>query len=303
MMTINRFSTLCTLLMSLLAAQSFAQSIYIGAAGNVSANNQDDNSDTDFGAELWSGFHFNPYLSAELGYGLLGKDAQQQTLHGSTLQLIGRYPVSDYASLHLGAGAFYQGDDVIPAVSFGLQYKLSPAWSLDIGYKWLVNGYGSSINNASESDLYSLRIGVEYRFGSQAIATESKKSTQSSQVAEAKVETHSATSPSQALTAVELNYQQSVSDIDAINILDIKPCPKALHIVEYTIKEGDHLMQIARSFNISYQALMQANQQYTCCGRHPNVVHSGDRLRIPQLIDDCKTLQRQPKNQARTGQK
>jgi len=300
MMTMNRFSTLCALLMSLLAVQSFAQSIYIGAAGNVSANNQDDNSDTDFGAELWSGVHFNPYMSAELGYGLLGKDAQQQTLHGSTLQLIGRYPVSDYASLHLGAGAFYQGDDVIPAVSFGLQYKLSPAWSLDVGYKWLVNGYGSNINNASESDLYSLRIGVEYRFGTQAISTEAKKSNQSSPVDEVEVETHSATLPSQALSAVELNHQQSVNDS---SVPEIKSCPKALQIVEYTIKEGDHLMQIARSFNISYQALMQENQQYTCCGRHPNVVHSGDRLRIPQLIDDCKTLQRQPTNQARTDQK
>ncbi len=149
-----------------ISANVQANDWYLGAgAGYAQYEDIDRNNSTlDKNAEavsLFTGYNFNQYFGAELGFNYFGEDADTKALN---LSAIGRLPLSERVSLFGELGALGwdtdtgAGDEgVSPLAGLGLTYRASDLVDVQARYR-RVEDMGDLGNNGFETDVNNVML-------------------------------------------------------------------------------------------------------------------------------------------------
>lgn len=160
-----------TLIAMALAAAGISTSVqandwYLGAgAGYAQYEDIDENNsnlDEDGQAlSLFTGYNFNQYFGAELGFNYFGEDADTKALN---LSAIGRLPLSERVSLFGELGALGwdtnagNGDEgVSPLAGLGVTYRASDLVDVQARYR-RIEDMGELANNGFETDVNNFML-------------------------------------------------------------------------------------------------------------------------------------------------
>lgn len=209
------------------------------------------------------GYNINENVLFEVGYADFSafSDPEIESLRAVMVETDLLLPVSDYASFYAGLGGAISSDDTNLTASLGLKYQLTQNWYADFGYQGVFDLV------RQQDDLYAFNALLVYRFSSNEAA--------------------------EGLSDINLrpNVEQLVDEQAQVTspetqLASIAPTKKApscqQRLVEYRVASGDHLLKIARTFDISLDELVEANHNFY--NRNLNLIYSGEKIVYPQLV-------------------
>lgn len=214
------------------------------------------------GYKILAGYSFSENVLLELGYADFSafSDSEIGNLRAVMIETDFLLPVSDFASLYAGVGGALSSDDTNLTASLGLKYQLSQNWSVDLGYQGVFDVV------RQQDDLYVFNALLAYRFSSNEV-TEGLSDINPGPKLSVFVE-----EPTQVLTA----ESQSKS------IVSVKKPPSCQRrLVEYRVVPGDHLYQLARTFDISFDELVEVNKHLN--NRNLDIILPGETLVYPKF--------------------
>ena len=82
---------------------------------------------------------------------------------------------------------------------------------------------------------------------------------------------------------VEAPAQVTTAETQLASIVPIKKAPSCQQrLIEYRVASGDHLLKIARTFDISLEELLDANLNFN--NRDLNLVYPGEKIVYPKIV-------------------
>lgn len=205
------------------------------------------------GYKVLAGYSFSENVLLKLGYADFSafSDSEIGSLRAVMIETDFLLPVSDFASLYAGVGGALSSDDTNLTASLGLKYQLSQNWSVDLGYQGVFDVV------RQQDDLYVFNTLLTYRFSNNEV-TEGLSDIDPE--------------PNQVLTA----ESQSTSIVSVE-----KPPSCQRRLVEYRVVPGDHLYQLARTFDISFDELVEVNKHLN--NRNLDIILPGETLVYPKF--------------------
>lgn len=218
--------------------------------GGVNSSVLDDNKKESeaFGFEAMLGYHFNNDIFLETGYQNFNLGRENDLgLDALSLRANWLMPVSDYAAIYAGPGFSYINDGISPSAQLGLQYQLTTNWIADVSYQGIFD------INELEDDLYSFNLSFLYRFPSSQ-------------------------------PYVEEEIEVFIPEPEIEQPIEVTPKPKicSLESKPYILVEGDYLIKIAVTNNVTLKDLLNLNPQLK--GRNINLVYPGETINYPVTV-------------------
>ncbi|RTR27714.1 porin family protein [Shewanella atlantica] len=260
---------LCLPLISLLSTPLMAEEFYLGAAPFFSTLEYQEvstvSNDIDIGAELFGGAKLNSYFGIEFGAGYGSRDGRdERSLYGDAL-VLGYYPYSSTTSFFLGAGPAWFGGEWRSVSAIGVDFQVSEALSLNLGYK---RHFNSGVDGV---DVDAFRFGIKYRFGGTKAARPTVIAQKSAETVTTAQAQESATAP----PPLELTSPPSFPPTKEVEYKE----------VEYVVVEGEwiHLLLRERGMTMpQFLALNPAFGEDSTLGRDPERIYPGDHLVLIQ---------------------
>lgn len=258
MKKMNLMSSIIAVIISISAS---AQELPIQMSGGMTFSAFDDNmGETEaLGYKASVGYNINENVLFELGYADFSafSDPEIDSLGAVIIETDLLLPVSNFASLYAGVGGAISSDDTNLTASLGLKYQLSQNWYADLGYQGVFDLV------RQQDDLYAFNALLVYRFSSN--------------------ETTEALSYINPRPNVEQPTQVTAPETQLASIVPTKKAPSCKQrLVEYRVASGDHLLKIARTFDISLDELVEANINFN--NRNLNLIYPGEKIVYPQLV-------------------
>lgn len=207
------------------------------------------------------GYNINENVLFELGYADFSAFSEPEidSLRAMMIEIDLLLPISDFASLYAGGGGALSSDDTNLTASLGLKYQLSQNWYADLGYQGVFDVV------RQQDDLYAFNALLVYRFSS-------------NEVAEGLSDINPRPNVDQ---LVEEPIQVSTPEPQLAPIDPIKKAPSCQQrLIEYRVAPGDHLHQLARTFDISIDELVEVNRNLR--NRDLNLIYPGEKIVYPQ---------------------
>ncbi|MCE9785758.1 outer membrane beta-barrel protein [Shewanella algae] len=226
------------------------------------------------GYQLSLGYHLSESFVIEGGYADYQATENELNFNPVQLGLKAFLPVSDYASLYFGGGLSY--DSVpSPMLKVGVNYRLSDAWHVNFGYQ---GNFG--VENLNNEDLYSVYLGVNYRFG-QAVAganqaIEPRPSTKF-EVTETPEPSKPTSSPEK--VAIDEKPEREDEGFESPSICMIS-------LGDYRVVEGDYLINIALKHGMTLEQLLNSNIKLTQPPRNIELIYPGELVKV--MVTQCK---------------
>ena len=245
----------------IISISASAQELPIQMSGGMTFSAFDDNmGETEaLGYKASVGYNINENVLFELGYADFSafSDPEIDSLGAVIIETDLLLPVSNFASLYAGVGGAISSDDTNLTASLGLKYQLSQNWYADLGYQGVFDLV------RQQDDLYAFNALLVYRFSSN--------------------ETTEALSYINPRPNVEQPTQVTAPETQLASIVPTKKAPSCKQrLVEYRVASGDHLLKIARTFDISLDELVEANINFN--NRNLNLIYPGEKIVYPQLV-------------------
>ncbi|WP_060980396.1 outer membrane beta-barrel protein [Vibrio splendidus] len=264
MKKMNLIPSFIVLFLSISASAS-ADQLPIQMSGGMTFSAFDDNmGQTEaLGYRASMGYHINENVIFELGYADFSafSDPEIDSLRAVMVETDLLLPVSDFASFYAGLGGALSSNDTNLTASLGLQYQLSQNWYADLGYQGVFDLVRQN------DDLYAFNVQMIYRFSSNNpkddISDFSPRPSVEKQIEE----------PTQLLTP-----EPQVAPIVPVKKEPI--CQQSL--IEYRVASGDHLSQLARKFEISFDELIEENKNLN--NRDLNLIYPGEIIVYTKTI-------------------
>lgn len=242
-----------------------AEELPIQMSGGMTLSAFDDNmGQTEaVGYKAAVGYNINENVLFELGYADFSafSDPEIDSLRAVMIETDLLLPVSDFASLYAGVGGALSSDDTNLTASLGLKYQLSQDWYADLGYQGVFDLV------RQQDDLYAFNALLVYRFSSN----------------EAEVGLSDINPRPNFEQPVEDPTQPTTAETQLASIVPTKKAPSCQQsLIEYRVASGDHLMKIARTFDISLDELIEANINLN--DRDLNLIYPGEKIVYPQVV-------------------
>lgn len=242
-----------------------AEEMPIQVSGGMTFSAFDDNmGQTEaLGYKASVGYNINENVLFEVGYADFSafSDPEIESLRAVMVETDLLLPVSDYASFYAGLGGAISSGDTNLTTSLGLKYQLSQNWYADIGYQGVFDIV------RQQDDLYAFNALMVYRFSS-------------NQVAEGLSDINPRPNVEQ---LVEEPTQVTTPETQKASIVPIKKAPSCQQrLIEYLVAPGDYLLQLARTFEISLDELIEANHHFY--NRNLNLIYPGEKIVYPHLV-------------------
>lgn len=258
----NLISSLVALLFS---ASPYAKQLPIQVSGGMTFSAFDNNMvETEaLGYKTELGYHINENVLFELGYADFSAfsepeiDAPQMVTIETDLML----PVSQFSSIYAGIGGAFSSDDTNLTAALGLTYQLSLNWYADFGYQGVFDLV------RQQDDLYAFNALLVYRFSS-------------NEVEEGLIDIKPRPNVDQ---PVEVPTTASTTEVQQVPVTPLKKAPTCQqHLLEYQVMPGDSLNQIARTFGISLEDILEENLSFN--RRDINLIYPGEKVIYPKLV-------------------
>ncbi len=249
----------------IISISASAEELPIQMSGGMTFSAFDDNMGKTeaLGYKASVGYNINENVLFELGYADFSafSDPEIDSLRAVMIETDLLLPVSDFASLYAGVGGALSSDDTNLTASLGLKYQLSKNWYADLGYQGIFDLV------RQQDDLYAFNALLVYRFSS----------------IEATEDLSDINSKPNVGQLVEDPIQVSLSEPLLSPIDPVKKAPSCQQrLIEYRVVSGDHLLKIARTFDISLDELVQANINFN--NRNLNLIYPGEKIVYPQFV-------------------
>lgn len=248
-----------------LSISTSAEDLPIQMSGGMTFSAFDDNmvQTEALGYKASVGYNINENVLFELGYADFSafSDPEIDSLGAVMIETDLLLPVSDFASLYAGVGGAMSSDDTNLTASLGLKYQLSQNWYADLGYQGVFDLV------RQHDDLYAFNVLLVYRFSSNETTEELSDINPRPNVEQPIEEPTKVTTPETQLAS----------------IVPTKKAPSCQQsLIDYRVASGDHLLKIARTFDISLDELIEANINFN--DRDLNLIYPGEKIFYPKIV-------------------
>lgn len=221
------------------------------------------------------GYNLSENFSLGLAASHIGDDLSSGTELILEPYVRGRLDLADAFAGYMDLGARTSGG--VLTVGVGTMYQLTPRWQLNVGYRWY-----QEPNSQLQGDVYTLALGVEYRFGVTQTNTRSQWLTPVTSVADAKVMPIVVPEPAQPgirplITAKHIAPPSPTTGLKAQS-QNMNPTRHSTH--QYLVKPGDWLLKISQQQNITLSELLNLNPWLAERAERNWVIYPGESLTL-----------------------